>query len=62
MAFLHDPLFLPTTLFIAQLRFQDPTLNVLLTAAPPTEQELAPMDYIFDYQNGQFVQIKPQRP
>jgi hypothetical protein len=59
IVFLHDPLPLPATLFLAQLRFQDPSLNVLLTEGPPTEQQLSAMDYIFDYQDGQFIPIKP---
>lgn len=59
IAFLHDPLPYPTTLFLAQLRFQDPSLSVLLSTTAPPEPELSTVDYIFDYQDGRFIQVKP---
>jgi hypothetical protein len=59
IAFFHDPLPSPTTAYLAQLRFQDPGLRVLLNAGPPMERDFSMMDYIFDCRDGKFIQIKP---
>ncbi|HEV2690684.1 MAG TPA: hypothetical protein VGV35_19145 [Bryobacteraceae bacterium] len=59
IAFLHDPLPSPTALYLARLRFQNPNLDVVLRADELPASAFSDIDFIFDYQNGEFVQIKP---
>jgi hypothetical protein len=48
-------------LFIVRLSYADPTLQVFRVKEmkqPPTEQEIASYDYVFDYRDGRFFTLK----
>lgn len=60
IAILNDPFVDWDMLFLAQLRFRDPSLNFYLPRKTPLPAtEIAKMDYLFDYRDGKLVQIKP---
>lgn len=63
IAFLNDPLPDWTTLYLTYLTFKDPSLNVyLLRMTPLSQHDVDTMDYLFDYRDGRFVQVKPPPP
>ena len=60
IAFINDPFADWDMEFLAELTYRDPTLQqTLLRKTPLTPQQLADVDYIFDYRDGKFIQVKP---
>jgi hypothetical protein len=63
LLFLNDPIRPEwyNMLFIVRLSYADPTLQVFRVKEmkqPPTEQEIASYDYVFDYRDGRFFTLK----
>lgn len=60
LAFLNDPFDDWDMEFVAELWFRDPTLHqTLLRKTPLPPANVAAMDYIYDYRDGKFIQVKP---
>ena len=60
--FLHDPFEGWEMIFIAKLYSRDPSVRFILARLElpqPTERDLAAFDYVFDYQDGKLLQLKP---
>ena len=63
LLFLNDPIRPDwyNLIFIVQLSYNDPTLRVFRVKEmkqPPTGQEIASYDYVFDYHDGAFFELK----
>lgn len=58
VVFLDDPLGNYDMVFIAELWFRDRTLSISVNHPPLTRQEIAKADYLFDYRDGHFVQVR----
>jgi hypothetical protein len=60
IAFINDPFDDWDMEFLAELTYRDPTLiQTLLRKTPLKPSELAGVDYIIDYRDGRFIQVKP---
>jgi hypothetical protein len=60
IAFLNDPFDDWDMEFLAELTYRDRTLQqTLVRKTPLTAKQLADVDYIFDYRDGKFIQVKP---
>ncbi|MGO9010199.1 MAG: hypothetical protein ACLQPN_08855 [Bryobacteraceae bacterium] len=63
LLFLNDPIRPDwyNLIFIVQLSYADPSLRVFRVKEmkqPPTAQEIASYDYVFDYHDGRFFELK----
>jgi len=63
LLFLNDPIRPDwyNLIFIVQLSYKDPSLRVFRVKEmkqPPTDQEIASYDYVFDYHDGRFFALK----
>jgi hypothetical protein len=63
LLFLNDPIRPDwgNLIFIVQLSYDDPTLRVSRVKEmkqQPSEQEIASYDYVFDYHDGRFLELK----
>jgi len=58
VVFLDDPLGNYDMVFIAELWFRDHTVSVSLNHPPLSPEEISKADYLFDYCDGRFVQVR----
>ncbi|MGA2038387.1 MAG: hypothetical protein ABSH42_03845 [Bryobacteraceae bacterium] len=63
LLFLNDPIRPDwfNLIFIVQLSYDDPSLRVFRVKEmkqPPNDREIASYDYVFDYRDGRFIELK----